>query len=36
MTNSIIGVWPVVRIGEQPFSIGHITKQLQAAVANIE
>ncbi len=36
MTNSIIGLWPVVRVGEQPFSIGLTTKRLQAVADDIE
>lgn len=32
ITNSVIGVCPVVRAGSQPYRIGTITRQLQSAV----
>lgn len=32
ITNSVIGVCPVVRTGSQPYRIGTITRQLQSAV----
>ena len=32
ITNSVIGVCPVVRVGSQPYRIGTITRQLQSAV----
>lgn len=32
ITNSVIGVCPVVRIGRQPYRVGTITRRLQSAV----
>ena len=35
LTNSINGVWPVVRVGEWSFKCGAITRNLQARVAEV-
>lgn len=32
--NSIIGIWPVLRIGNQNFTIGNITRRLQGLLQN--
>jgi 4-amino-4-deoxychorismate lyase len=34
LTNSVIGIWPVARLGDKVFGVGEVTRRLAAALAN--
>ncbi|UCC55759.1 MAG: aminodeoxychorismate lyase [Gammaproteobacteria bacterium] len=36
LTNSLIGVWPVIGLGERAWSVGRVTRQLQERLSKLE
>jgi len=35
LTNSVIGIWPVVAVDDSPFPVGDSTRRLQALLAGL-